>query len=137
MTNEELFKKLDKIIDFFEMPEEEIPLYSQWAADVLHETIARIEELSEGRREWISVNDALPTEEGQDCWVWCKEMGEPELDNWDGGRGEKAIAILGDDKRVEFIKNGWYYNDMQPITYWMPIDEPIIPEPPKEEMEDA
>lgn len=83
--------------------------------------------------KWVSVEEALPTEEGQDCWVWCKELGEPELDNWEGGRGEKAVASMGPNETREFIKSGWYYNDMQPITHWMPVDAPKVPEPPKEE----
>jgi hypothetical protein len=79
--------------------------------------------------KWISVNDALPTEVGQDCWIWCDKMNYPDADWWEGERGETTAAFFPDGEH-EYVKSGWYYNDMLPITHWMPIPRPEPPEPP-------
>ena len=50
MTNEELFIRLHKIIDWLELPDEERPPYTGWGADVLHATMEHIEELTEARK---------------------------------------------------------------------------------------
>ena len=81
-------------------------------------------------QQWVSVEDRLPEEVDTETWVWGEGMEEPETDVWEGDRGRQAVAYLAENSRVEYVKSGWWSNDMQHITHWMPID---VPEPPRED----
>lgn len=81
------------------------------------------------RPQWISVKDRLPEKKFQDCWVMVNGEKIPEIDWWDGHRGERANAIFGDCQVRQYVRSGWYYNDCNEVTHWMPIE---CPEPPKE-----
>ncbi len=80
--------------------------------------------------QWIKVEDALPIIDGQDCWVWSDDWSddaEPEMDTWEGNRGEPAQWANGPEEDRDFIRSGWYTCTGMNITHWMPIERPERP----------
>lgn len=77
---------------------------------------------------WISVKDSTPTVMHLDCLVMIKGYPNPMIDYWEGDRGEESTGVFSDGEKT-FVKSGWYYNDCNEVTHWMPIP---MPEPPKE-----
>ena len=95
---------------------------------------ALLKELESKVGEWVRVEDELPTEEGQDCWVWSDEWedgADPEWDNWEGNRGEQRQWANGPEEDREFVASGWYTCTGMNITHWMPVIVPAKPQPPK------
>ena len=82
---------------------------------------------------WISVKDSTPTVMYLDCWVIIKGCPNPIIDLWVGDRGEESTGVFPDGEKT-FVKSGWYCNDCNEVTHWMPI---YRPEPPKEVSGDA
>ena len=78
--------------------------------------------------KWTSVKDSTPTVMGLNCWVIIKGCQIPMIDCWEGGRGEETTGVFPDGEKT-FVKSGWYYNDCNEVTHWMPM---TIPEPPEE-----
>lgn len=79
---------------------------------------------------WIRVEDALPTEKGQECWVWSDEWedgAEADLDTWEGNRGEAGRWANGPEETRDFVRSGWYTNTGMNITHWMPFEKPSKP----------
>lgn len=79
---------------------------------------------------WIKVGDALPTEIGQECWVWSDEWengAEPDTDTWEGNRGEAGHWANGPEETRDFIRSGWYTSTGMNITHWMPVKKPSKP----------
>ncbi len=77
---------------------------------------------------WVSVKDSTPTVMHLDCWVMIKDCPIPMIDYWEGDRGEESTGVFPDGEKT-FVKSGWYYNDCNEVTHWMPI---WTPEPPEE-----
>lgn len=85
---------------------------------------------------WIRVEDRLPKEEGQLCWVWSStdwdKCAIPEMDTWEGDRGQRFRWANGPEETRDGVKSGWYSCMGMNITHWMPAAAPKSPEPPAE-----
>jgi len=77
---------------------------------------------------WVSVKDRLPTVMDLICWVMIKGCPKPLIDCWEGDRGEESTGVFPDGEKT-YVKSGWYYNECNEVTHWMPIPQP---EPPEE-----
>lgn len=99
---------------------------ADWAAAYLNDPAPTI-------TDWISVKDSTPTEMHLNCWVMIKGCPDPMIDRWEGDRGEESTYGFPEDEKT-FVKSGWYYNDCNEVTHWMPIR---TPEPPEEVTGDA
>lgn len=81
--------------------------------------------------KWIKVEEALPTRIGQYCWVWSDEWddkAEPDMDTWEGNRGEEGHWANRPEGTRDFIRSGWYENTGMNITHWMPLEIPNKPD---------
>jgi hypothetical protein len=56
--------------------------------------------------DWISVEDRLPIENGEDVLIYCPDT------------KEKFLAIMQDGC---WFSDGWIING---VTHWMPLQEP-------------
>lgn len=87
--------------------------------------------LLQGEKSWISVEEALPTEQWQECWVWGEGFEEPDRDEWVNDRGQPRRWANGPEEDRDFIASGWYANTGCKITHWMPCETPKRPLPPQ------
>lgn len=79
------------------------------------------------RYPWIRVEDGLPTEKDQLCWVWGEGFEEPEMDTWEDDRGKPGHWSNGPEETRDYVKSGWYENTGKKITHWCEVAAPAKP----------